>query len=276
MKKAFLHLNSGASGDMLLGSCLDILQKRGKGKGFEERLFPWSSKLRGLLALEKGARISLKEVTRCGDGCLKVDFFVGKIHADFYSPNGSYGEAELAHVGHSHGRNLSDILKILESQSKFLPSKALSLAEKIFFIIAAAEAIAHETTLEKVHFHEVGEFDSIMDVVGFALAWEMLAVRETFATPVTTGSGSVMTAHGKLSVPAPAVRAVVEEYQIPYSKIILPGECLTPTGAAILAAVVDNWKEELTGDVESEGERGRGAGNKEFEDIGNFVSLEIL
>ena len=106
---------------------------------------------------------------------------------------------------------------------------------RIFREVAVAEAKVHGTTLEKVHFHEVGAIDSIADIVGVSVALHALGVEQIVASPVPTGTGAITIAHGKVSVPAPATAELL--IGIPVSASDVEAELTTPTGAAILKAL---------------------------------------
>ncbi len=263
---------SGAAGDMLLAAVLDVCAEiRAEGHLFlrksaefprgemDERLKSWYGEIEGFLSLERGARIEVSRVIRSSVQALKVDFFVGETHADshrssLYShhqsgyyhghiPAREHTNQHEHQSGHHHHRSLHDIERILEQETAHgrFSDAALNLSTKIFHIIASAEARVHGTDIEQVHFHEVGAFDSIMDIAGFSAAFCMLNTDLVHASPPTVGSGSVQTAHGLLAVPAPAVVEILRCHKIPVGDKLAEGERLTPTGAAILAAIVDEW-----------------------------------
>src|SRR6185295_18374782 len=133
------------------------------------------------------------------------------------------------------------------------------LAKRIFQRLAEAEAKVHGTTIEKVHFHEVGAVDSIADVVGAAVGFELLGVERVISSPVPTGRGFVEIAHGRCSIPAPATGELLRG--IPLAPIDCDGELTTPTGAAIVAALAAEFGPLPAMTVEK---LGYGAGQKEF------------
>lgn len=236
MRTAYFDCTAGASGDMLLGAVLDVLGRvlGAWEDGIDELdlrpLAPWVSQIAGLLDCEPGGQFSLKRVIRAEVEALKIDFFVDEVHAD-------------AH--HGHPRSHADIARLLDLQREQgnLKEPAFRLSSKIFSVLAEAEAKVHQMSPDDVHFHEVGAFDSLMDIAGFAAALSLIGVERIYASPVTLGSGTVESAHGVLPVPPPAVAEIVETFAVPTTDIVLAGECLTPTGAAVLAAVVDSWGE---------------------------------
>ncbi len=142
---------------------------------------------------------------------------------------------------HPH-RNLEDIKKIIQESSLSDPIKERSLA--IFTNLAEAEARVHGTSISEVHFHEAGAVDSIADIVCAASAIEFLKPDKIISLPVELGSGFVNCAHGILPVPAPAVAALLENIPVTYGRI--NHEATTPTGAAILKTVVDEFQTEYS------------------------------
>ena len=134
-------------------------------------------------------------------------------------------------------RHLHHIRAII-AQGRLSPRQK-ELAERIFLKLAQAEAKVHGTTIEKVHFHEVGAVDSIVDIVGTAVAWDLLGIQRAVASPVPTGSGTVHIAHGQCSIPAPATAELLQG--IPLAPSSVQAELTTPTGAAILACLVDGF-----------------------------------
>ena len=134
-----------------------------------------------------------------------------------------------------HHRHLSDIERIIGNAD--LEPDAAKLAKKIFRTIAAAEAGVHGTTIAAVHFHEVGALDSIADVVGTAVCFTDLAPDEVVIIGISEGSGVIESAHGKLSVPVPAVANIAAAHALPLINTNEVGEMITPTGAAIAATL---------------------------------------
>ena len=141
---------------------------------------------------------------------------------------------------HAH-RHLSDIEKIINDSA--LDSKTKELSMKIFMKIAIAEASVHGISIENVHFHEVGAIDSIIDVVGAAICFNALNVDGVHVSPVELGSGFVKCDHGKLPVPAPATAEIIKG--IPVKKGGVDFEATTPTGAAIIAALGTEFRQDL-------------------------------
>ncbi len=138
------------------------------------------------------------------------------------------------HSDHAH-RTLEDVKSILKDAD--MTEGARELATRVFEILAAAEATAHGTTTDKVHFHEVGALDSIADITAAAVCVDVLGIKNVVISPLSEGSGTVRTAHGILPIPVPAVTNIAVAHALTISKSTIPGEHVTPTGAAIAAAI---------------------------------------
>jgi pyridinium-3,5-bisthiocarboxylic acid mononucleotide nickel chelatase len=132
-------------------------------------------------------------------------------------------------------RHLSDIAAILHASS--LPPRVRETALAIFQCLAQAEATVHGTSIEEVHFHEVGAVDALVDITGAAIAIETLGITQLYASPLPLTSGHVKTAHGLLPVPAPATLEILRRVAAPWKASTVEGELVTPTGAAILATL---------------------------------------
>jgi len=167
---------------------------------------------------------------------------------------------------HPPHRHYADIAAMIEASS--LPEGVKEKAQRVFFRLAEAEAKVHGVEIGQVHFHEVGAVDSIVDIVGAAAALEWLGVDAIHAAPLPLGSGSVETAHGRLPVPAPATAELLRG--MPVHGEAGPGERVTPTGAAILAALATGFGRPPAMTVTGVG---CGAGAKDFEDIPNVLRL---
>ena len=166
---------------------------------------------------------------------------------------------------HAH-RHLSDIEKIVNDST--LDSKTKELSLEIFMKIASAEAMVHGTSIDHVHFHEVGAVDSIIDIVGAAICYNALNVEGVHVSTVELGSGFVMCDHGKLPVPAPATVEIIKG--IPVKKGGVDFEATTPTGAAILAALGTNFSSDYPIRIEK---TAYGVGQKEHPDVPNLLRV---
>ena len=138
-------------------------------------------------------------------------------------------EHHTHHHHHEH-RNLHDIEEILDHSD--LPKEVIAKAKEVFLAIAKAEAKVHGSTVEEIHFHEVGAIDTIIDVVGNILALQYLGIEKIFTAPVNTGFGFVECAHGQMPVPAPATAELLQG--MPHYRGTVDKEMTTPTGAALL------------------------------------------
>lgn len=143
-------------------------------------------------------------------------------------------EHEHGHHHHEH-RTLADVEAILDAAD--LAPRARSIAGRVFSILAQAEAQAHGTTPDQVHFHEVGAVDSIVDIVAAAVCLDSLDVDDVVVTELAEGTGTIRCAHGVIPVPVPAVCAIAADHRLPLRATGVRGELVTPTGAAIVAAV---------------------------------------
>lgn len=157
---------------------------------------------------------------------------------------------------HKH-RHLHHITAMIDGST--LTARQRELAKRIFQKLAEAEAKVHGSTIEKVHFHEVGAVDSIADIVGSAIGFDLLGVERVVCAPVPTGNGFVEIAHGRCSIPAPATGELLRG--IPLAAFDVEGELTTPTGAAIVAALADAFGPLPAMTVTS---IGYGSGQKDF------------
>ncbi|CAN5232651.1 nickel pincer cofactor biosynthesis protein LarC [soil metagenome] len=165
-------------------------------------------------------------------------------------------------------RHLQTIEKIINDSR--LDEKIKKRAIEIFTNLAKAEAKVHGIEIEKVHFHEVGAMDAIVDVVGACVGFEMLGIEKFVCSRIHVGSGFVKMAHGKFPVPPPAVVELLKE--IPIYSTEIEGELITPTGAAIIATVCEEFGEIPSMKVL---QTGYGAGTREYKDFPNALRLML-
>lgn len=232
----------GAAGDMLLAALLD--------SGLVD-IEQFKAELEKLDLPAGCFEIKLSESKRCGIKSTKLDVF-------------SHEQV--------HHRHLSEILELIESSA--ISANAKGLAARIFRRLGRAEAKVHGVSVEEVHFHEVGAIDAIIDIVGFAIAFDLAELQLCSCTPLPTGSGVVKTEHGLLPVPAPAVVNLLAEVSAPTAaEPHIPFECLTPTGAAILCEIVSKWVKPISFTKILAG--GFGAGTKDPQEWPNALRVTI-
>ncbi|WP_301884940.1 nickel pincer cofactor biosynthesis protein LarC [Dialister invisus] len=174
-----------------------------------------------------------------GSGCSCHEESDREEHHCHCHEEGHDGEAHhCCHQGKDHyhtHRGLAEIFPMIDACDMTETAKAL--ARKIFRIIGEAEAKAHDLPLDEVHFHEVGALDSIVDVVAAAVTFDSLHIKEVIVPKLTEGTGTVRCRHGVMPVPVPATVNIVSAYKIPMELTGAKGEYVTPTGAAIAAAI---------------------------------------
>ena len=234
-KVAYFDCASGISGDMTLGAMIDA--------GVDPNQL---NDAIGSLGLP-GCRILANESHKNG-------FRATQVTVEY--------EPEHAH------RHLSDILGMIDQGR--LSDRQKDIARRIFTRLAEAEAKVHGTSVEKVHFHEVGAADSIADIVGTAVGWDILGIERAVASPVPTGTGTVKIAHGRCAIPAPATAELLRG--IPLAECSVPFEMTTPTGAAILATLIDSFGPLPAMTVQ---EIGYGSGQRDLDDRPNVLRLML-
>ena len=229
MKKRSLYLDchTGISGDMVVAALLDA--------GADREVL--ETVLRSIPV--SGFGIAISRVQKAALSACDFKVILDAAHENHdHDMKYLYGKEEShAHGEHHHHehRGLTEIYSIIDGTNML--DSARTLAKKIFRILAEAEAKAHGVPVEEVHFHEVGALDSIVDIIAAAACVDNLGVDEVIIPALWEGEGTVRCQHGILPVPVPAVTNIVMEYGILLGKIGEPGEYVTPTGAAIAAAI---------------------------------------
>lgn len=178
-------------------------------------------------------------------------------------------QVEVEHPEQHAHRHLADITRLIERADELTKSQK-KLALKIFQHIAEAEARVHGTSIDKIHFHEVGAIDSIVDIVGAAIGFDLLGVDEVVSSPVPTGRGRIEIAHGICPIPAPGTAELLKG--IPLVDLPVEAELTTPTGAAILKALVTRYSALPPMTVEA---IGYGAGGRDLADRANLLRLFV-
>jgi uncharacterized protein (TIGR00299 family) protein len=169
---------------------------------------------------------------------------------------------------HKH-RHLHHIRTMIDGSS-VLSARQKELATQMFLRLAEAEAKVHGSTMEKVHFHEVGAVDSICDIVGVAVAWDLLGIEKCVCSPVPTGTGFVEIAHGRCAIPAPATAELLTG--IPLAASDVPFELTTPTGATIVKTLASEFGSVPAMTI---GKIGYGAGTRDLPNQPNLLRVLI-
>ena len=165
-------------------------------------------------------------------------------------------------------RHLSGILKMIHAAP--LPDAVKASSQRVFQVLAEAEAAVHGVPIERVHFHEVGAVDSICDIVGACLAVNLLSIERIYCSPVNVGSGTVNTEHGVLPVPAPATARLLQNRPV-YSRGPAM-ELTTPTGAAFVTALAESFGAMPPMRISA---IGYGAGDRDFKEQANVVRVMV-
>lgn len=214
----YFECKSGISGDMSVAALLDLGASR-------EKLDKALSSMK--LENEFSYVISKKPV----NAIMATDFDVilPECHHEHHH------EHSHEHHHHHEHRNLDDVNAIIDKAE--MSENAKNLAKKIFKIVAEAEGKVHGKEIKDVHFHEVGAIDSIADIVSFAVLYDDLNPENVYFSTLSDGQGFVCCQHGKIPVPVPAVCEIASAYGLPLKITDNDGEMVTPTGAAIVAAL---------------------------------------
>ena len=275
MKNAlYFDCASGISGDMSVAALLDL--------GADKKML-----LDTLDNLKlSGYKIEISEVEKSGICACDFNVLLDKKHENHdhdmeYLHGKDCGHNHIehehkdahqhnTHTHHHEHRSLPDILSILENSSMTAGAKAM--ASKIFEILAEGEARAHRVPKEQVHFHEVGAVDSIVDIAAFAICMDFLGYKEVFLPVLREGQGTIRCQHGILPIPVPATSNIVCAHKLPLSIAPVQGELVTPTGAAIAAAIATSFTLPETFQINK---IGVGAGKREYEVPGILRVMEI-
>jgi len=289
MRIAYLDCFSGISGDMFLGALLDA--------GVPAKLFEET-----VAALNIGARLEISRVNRSAITATKVDvyahgekdlprevFWAQESHAHGHGEHRHKHEHENGHDPaelrehnygqtrsegaphkheHEHGRGLKEIREVIGIAAISEGAKNTALA--IFEALGAAEAKVHNTHIDKVHFHEVGAVDAMVDIICAAVGVEALGVDEIICSPLNVGGGTVECAHGVLPVPAPATVELLKGAPVYSSGIQV--ELVTPTGAAIVKVLVKRFAPFPAMTIEKSG---YGAGTRDLSGHANVLRFTI-
>lgn len=249
MNQLYLECNAGISGDMMVAALLD--------------LYGNSDHLKSVLHTipVEGFSVEISRVKKGGLDCSDFNVILDKehenhdhdmeyLHGHHHEHHGEdhhHHEEEHHHEGehHHHGdehrhhshvhRGMAEVTDIIQRTQ--MTENARAIALKIFGIIGEAEAKAHGVSVDQVHFHEVGAVDSIVDVISVAVCLDDLNVEQVIIPKLCEGTGTVRCQHGVLPIPVPAVANIIEKYGLNLEIMDVKGEFVTPTGAAIAAAI---------------------------------------
>ena len=274
MRIAYLDCFAGISGDMFLGALLDA--------GLPPQVLHDA-----VASLNIGASLKIEKVDRSGISSTKIIVLDGEakesaptdshtndhVHEHSTDHDHAHEHHEAAHThekksDHHHRRHLSAIRKIIDSGN--LDSKVKQIAIQTFELLGASEAKIHNVDVEKIHFHEVGAVDAIVDIVAASAGIHALAINRWFCSPLNIGGGMVDCAHGRFPVPAPATADLLRG--IPTYSADPQMELVTPTGAALIRALAPAFGPQPTMRIQN---IGYGAGDRNPKGFPNVLRLSI-
>ena len=222
MKTLYFDCSSGISGNMTLGALLEII-------GDENYLLEELKKLN-----VDGYKIEISKQVKNGIIGTYVDVILDEEHHHEHEH-----DHEHEHHHHHEHRNLNDVYSVIDNSS--LEDKTKDLAKRIFLRVAKAESKVHNKPLEEVHFHEVGAIDSIIDIVGTAILINKISPDRIISSVVNDGYGFIECAHGTMAVPVPATSEIFAASNVKFRQIDIDTELVTPTGAAIIAELAEEF-----------------------------------
>ncbi len=263
---------SGLSGDMFLGALAALCD------GYEE-----IKDLPSKLHIEKEAAVEIRELNKKGIQCRHIKIIDKNnisnpdhghkhehshdhLHKHAHEHTHEHDHKHEHHHGKAHHRHLKHINQIIDGGD--ISEGAKTIAKKIFLLLGEAESTVHGVPIEKIHFHEVGAIDSILDIVGSAVLLDRLNISQSYCTPVNTGFGFANTEHGRLPVPCPATQNLL--LGMPTTRGEIESEMTTPTGAAILKYLNPDFNIPVLIDEKI----GYGPGEKDFP-IPNLLRLSL-
>jgi uncharacterized protein (TIGR00299 family) protein len=283
MRIAYLDCFAGISGDMFLGALIDA--------GVDPGILHQAT-----AALNLNASLKIEKVDRSGISSTKVHVYEGaklaeethvhapddessdhqQTHTHQHHPKTQH-EHKTGHVHahphehapeHTHGRSLTVIRDLINAAT--LPPAVKQTAIHTFELLGASEAKIHNVPIEKIHFHEVGAVDAIVDIVAVSAGIHALAIEKWFSSPLNVGGGMVDCAHGRFPVPAPATADLLRG--LPTYSAHIEKELVTPTGAALIRAIAPTFGPQPAMRVQ---QIGYGAGTRNPKDFPNVLRLSI-
>jgi pyridinium-3,5-bisthiocarboxylic acid mononucleotide nickel chelatase len=274
MRIAYLDCFAGISGDMFLGALIDA--------GLEPNVL-----YEATTALNLGATLKIEKADRSGITATRVHVFEGAklaeanpapmtepAHQHTHTPQHdhkaghSHDHAHEHEHEHHHGRSLTTIRTLINTAN--LPSAVKATAVRTFELLGASEAKIHNVDIEKIHFHEVGAVDAIVDIVAASAGIHALAIDKWFCSPLNVGGGMVDCAHGRFPVPAPATADLLRG--LPTYSAHVEEELVTPTGAAIIRALEPTFAPQPAMRVQN---IGYGAGTRNAKGFPNVLRLSV-
>jgi uncharacterized protein (TIGR00299 family) protein len=264
MRIAYLDCFAGISGDMFLGALIDA--------GVDPSILHEATS-----SLHLNASLKIERVDRSGISCTKVDVYEGatlaanpQTHTHQHHPKTQH-QHKTGHThehDHAHGRSLNVIRNLIHAAT--LAPAVKQSAIQAFELLGASEAKIHNVPIEKIHFHEVGAIDAIVDIVATSAGIHALNIDKWFSSPLNLGSGMVDCAHGRFPVPAPATADLLRN--LPTYSAHVERELVTPTGAALIRAIAPIFGAQPAMRVQH---IGYGAGTYNSQDFPNVLRLNI-
>src|SRR5277367_5940556 len=271
MRIAYLDCFAGISGDMFLGALLDA--------GVDPKILH-----EAVAALNLNATLKIEKVDRSGISSTKVHVYEGAKLAEAQTEDHTHQhpythqhhpktqhQHKVGHTHeheHTHGRSLTVIRDLINAAS--LPPAVKQTAVQAFELLGASEAKIHNVPIEKIHFHEVGAVDAIVDIVAASAGIHALAIDKWFCSPLNVGGGMVDCAHGRFPVPAPATADLLRG--LPTYSADIQKELVTPTGAALIRTLAPTFGPQPAMRVQH---IGYGAGTRNPKDFPNVLRLSI-
>jgi pyridinium-3,5-bisthiocarboxylic acid mononucleotide nickel chelatase len=234
----YIEPNSGIAGDMFAAAIIDLLPNK------DALLDALNS-----LPINNDFEIKIEKTTRNG------------ITANLFNV--------ITSNKNIHGRTLQDIQNIINKASE-ISANAKKIAVNIFKRLAKAEAKIHSSQINTVHFHEVGAIDAIVDICSAAIAIDILNPDKIISLPTVLGNGTIKSAHGIIPIPSPATLEILNNYPVKHSNIT--SELTTPTGAAILAEITNEWNSDFEGICNK---TGYGAGTRILQETANLLRISL-
>ncbi|MDR2666154.1 MAG: nickel pincer cofactor biosynthesis protein LarC [Endomicrobium sp.] len=251
MKTLYLECSMGAAGDMLMGALLELIENK-------------TDFLKQINSLGfSNFRVNIKCVKKCGIVGTRILISINDKQPDIISQNTHINTQQ--HKENCHNQNKNDHINIKKIENVIrqlkISQKVKSNSLAIYQLIAEAEARVHKCPVKYIHFHEIGNIDALIDIIGVCILIEYLGPEEITVSPINVGSGFINCQHGILPVPAPATAYILQDIPI-YNDNNVRDELCTPTGAAIIKYFATNFKQMPKMRVKK---IGYGMGAKDFE-----------